>query len=300
MNLTYLRAFYTTVKCNSISKAAKELHMTQPGVSMQIQKLENEMKFKLLNRSNTGVSVTDAGAIILEFADSMLALEDNLQKKLEELNNTTSKLSIACCKSLGEDIMPCSIYTFKEIHCNVDVSMEIDNSYGILKKLLNHETNIGIIQGIVDDSYSKDLNFLPLMDDKLVLVGSGDCDLNSISKEELYNLPLILREEDSANRKLLESLLKPNGINYSDLNIVLSLNSPNSIKSSITYGKGFSFLPESTITHELRSKKLKKIKIENVDLPFEYYIAIRKNSILTSYEDKFIDFLSSKNRCFCY
>lgn len=87
MNLTYLRSFYTTVKCNSISKAAKQLHLTQPGVSMQIQKLENDINFKLLNRSNTGVSLTSAGEIIFEFAESMLSIEDNLQKKLDELKN---------------------------------------------------------------------------------------------------------------------------------------------------------------------------------------------------------------------
>ncbi|MDZ5044265.1 LysR family transcriptional regulator, partial [Clostridium perfringens] len=111
MNLTYLRSFYTTVKCNSISKAAKQLHLTQPGVSMQIQKLENDINFKLLNRSNTGVSLTSAGEIIFEFAESMLSIEDNLQKKLYELKNINSKLIISCCKSLGEHVMPCSIYT---------------------------------------------------------------------------------------------------------------------------------------------------------------------------------------------
>ncbi|HJF36646.1 MAG TPA: LysR family transcriptional regulator, partial [Clostridium perfringens] len=169
MNLTYLRSFYTTVKCNSISKAAKQLHLTQPGVSMQIQKLENDINFKLLNRSNTGVSLTSAGEIIFEFAESMLSIEDNLQKKLDELKNINSKLIISCCKSLGEHVMPCSIYTFKEIHYKTDISMEIDNTSDILKKLTNHETNIGIIQGKPSDC--KNLELIPLMTDNLVLVG---------------------------------------------------------------------------------------------------------------------------------
>lgn len=298
MNLTYLRSFYTTVKCNSISKAAKQLHMTQPGVSMQIQKLENEINFKLLNRSNTGVSLTDSGLIIFEFAESMLSLEDNLQKKLDELQNVNSKLTISCCKSLGEHVMPCSIYTFKEIYCNIDVSMEIENSSDILKKLANHQINIGIVQGKPEND--KDFEILPLTNDNLVLVGGKDTNIKSIDIDELYTLPLILREDGSSNKAILESLFKSNGLDYNKLNIVLSLNSPQSIKSSIAFGQGYSFVPEITIAHELRRKTLKKININNINLPFEYYIVFRKNCTLSPYEEKFIDFIHSKKRCFCY
>lgn len=298
MNLIYLRSFYTAVKCNSISKAAKQLHLTQPGVSMQIQKLENEMNFKLLNRSNSGVSLTKAGALTFEFAESMLSLQDNLEKQLDELNNVKSKLNVSCCKSLGEHVMPCSIYTFKEIHCSIDVAMEIDNTSEVLKKLANHETNIGIIQGKPDHEH--DFEIIPLMSDKLILVGGKDTNIKSVNIEELHKLPLILREDGSANRCISEGVLKSNDIDCDQLNVVLSLNSPQSIKSSITFGQGYAFLPEISIIHELRSGTLKKINIENITLPFEYYIVIRKNYNLSPVEKKFVDFLSSKKRCFCY
>ena len=298
MNLTYLRSFYTTVKCNSISKASKKLHLTQPGVSMQIQKLENDINFKLLNRSNTGVSLTSAGEILFEFAESMLSIEDNLQKKLDELKNTNSKLIISCCKSLGEHVMPCSIYTFKEIHYKIDISMEIDNTSDILKKLTNHETNLGIIQGKPKDF--KNLEFIPLMEDKLVLVGGKNTPFKSLNIEKLSSLPLITREEGSSNKFLIEEGLKENHVDIDKLNFVLSLNSPQSIKSSVSFGQGYSFLPEISLNHELRSGELKKINIEDLSLPFKYYIALRKNYKLDYYEEKFVDFLSSKKRCFCY
>lgn len=298
MNLTYLRSFYTTVKCNSMSKASKQLHLTQPGVSLQIQKLENEINFKLLNRSNNGVSLTSAGEIVFQFAESMLSIEDNLQKKLSELKNINSKLIISCCKNLGEHIMPCSIYTFKEIHNNINVSMEIDNSSNVLKKLLNLETNIGIVQGKPKDN--KNLEIIPLMSDKLVLVGGKYTHFKSITIDNLKELPLITREDGSANKELLTIALKENKIDINKLNFVLSLNSPQSIKSSISFGQGYAFLPSKTLNHELRSGALKKIKIENIQLPFEYYIVLRKNYKLDYYEEKFVDFLTSKKRCFCY
>lgn len=298
MNLTYLRSFYTTVKCNSISKASKKLHLTQPGVSMQIQKLENDINFKLLNRSNTGVSLTSAGEILFEFAESMLSIEDNLQKKLDELKNINSKLIISCCKSLGEHVMPCSIYTFKEIHYKTDISMEIDNTSNILKKLTNHETNIGIIQGKPKEH--KNLELIPLMSDNLVLVGGKNTLFKSIDIKTLSTLPLITREEGSWNKLLIEESLKENKLDINKLNFVLSLNSPQSIKSSVSFGQGYSFLPEISLTHELRSGELKKINIKDLNLSFKYYIALRKNYKLDYYEEKFVDFLTSKKRCFCY
>ncbi len=80
MNLDYLRSFYITVKCNSISKAAKHLHLTQPGLSMQIQNLEDEVGAMLLIRSNKGVELTEEGRIVFEHAATMLSLESNIKK----------------------------------------------------------------------------------------------------------------------------------------------------------------------------------------------------------------------------
>lgn len=75
MNLDYLKSFYVTVKCNSISKAAKQLHLTQPGLSMQVQNLEDEVGAKLLIRSNKGVELTEEGKIVFEHATTMLSIQ---------------------------------------------------------------------------------------------------------------------------------------------------------------------------------------------------------------------------------
>lgn len=298
MNLIYLRSFYTTVKCNSISKAAKELHLSQPGLSMQLQSLENEIGSKLLNRSNRGVDLTDEGKLVFEFSESMLSLQDNLEMKLKNLKQNKSKLSLSACKSLGEQILPCSIYTFKEIHFNIDVSMDVDSSSNIIKKLLNHDTNVGIIHEL--ENIPDTLNTEKIMSDKLVLVGGKDSSIDSISLYKLTSLPLILREEGSGTLSLLEKYLKNNGLSINNLNVLLSLNSPESIKSSVISGRGYTFLPELSITHELRTGTLKKIKIEDTQIPFDYFLVLRKNYCLADSEEKFLNFLTSKKRCFCY
>lgn len=297
MNITYLRSFYTTVKFNSISKAAKELHLTQPGLSMQLQSLENEIGSKLLNRSNKGVELTDEGAVVYEYAGTMISLADNLERDLNNLKTKKSSLVICSCKSLGEHILPCSIYTFKEIHFNIDISMGIYNSQNVLKKLLNHDANIGIVTGV---DIPENIVAAPIMHDNLILVSGRNAEKTNITLDEVLSLPLILREQGSGILTLLENALKEKLLTFNNLNVLISLNSVESIKSSVSSGRGYAFLPESVVSQELKTGNLKKINIEDFKIPFDYYIAFRENYTLTEYERKFADFLTSKKRCFCY
>ncbi|MCF6460956.1 LysR family transcriptional regulator [Clostridium sp. Cult3] len=297
MNLDYLRSFYVTVKCNSISKAAKVLHLTQPGLSMQIQNLEDEIGATLLERSNKGVELTDEGRIVFEHATTMLSLQDNIKKSLRDLEKDKKTLSICACKSLGEYVLPCSIYTFREIYTDVDVKLEVYNTNTVIKKLLSHDTNIGIITGFHE---FKNITTVPILSDRLLLVSGPYEEHNEIYIDEVLNIPLILREEDSNNRAVLANILLKHGINIDDLNIVLSSNSPESIKSTVASGRGFAFLPEVVIKQELRRGILKQIEIKDFDANFSYYFAYRNNYEFKGYEKTFKNFITSKKRCFCY
>lgn len=297
MNLDYLRSFYVTVKCNSISKAAKKLHLTQPGLSMQIQNLEDEVGATLLIRSNKGVELTEEGRVVFEHATTMLSLENNIRKSLEDMEKSKKTLSIVSCKSLGEYVLPCSIYTFKEIYTDVDVSLEVYNTATVIQKLLSHDTNIGIITGPCN---LDNIETIPILADNLILVGGPRAELDNITIDELTNIPLILREEDSTNRLLLSNILSKHLIDISDLNTVLSSNSPESIKSSVSSGRGFAFLPEIVVKQDLRRGDLVRIHIKDFDSDFNYHLAHRKNYKFTGYEKVFKKFITSSKRCFCY
>lgn len=84
MNFEYLQSFYITVKCNSISKAAEALHLTQPGLSMQLKNLEKEIGADLLIRSNKGVRPTEEGKIIYNYADTILSMKDNIERDIKK------------------------------------------------------------------------------------------------------------------------------------------------------------------------------------------------------------------------
>lgn len=296
MNLEYLQSFYTTVIQNSISKAANVLHLSQPGLSGQLKSLENELGVTLLIRSNKGVKLTEEGEVVFNYAETLLSIQGNIKRDLVNLNQEVPKLMIGACKSVGEYALPCSLFTFKDVHEEVAIHMEVVNSTKVIEKLQDHTINLGIVQ---HDFGVTDLTLEPIVLDELVLVGNNIISPDKISARDLKAFPLILREEKSGTRHIMEEALKSKNISLEDLNIIYDLNSPGAIKSSIVAGKGFSFLPRIVVATELKNKALKIVEIDDFKIDFSYYLATRKNYTLTEYEELFKNFIVSNKRGFC-
>ncbi|OPJ57266.1 LysR family transcriptional regulator [Alkalithermobacter paradoxus] len=295
MNLQYLRSFFVTVKLNSISKAAKVLHLTQPGLSMQIQSLEKDLGISLLNRSNRGVELTEGGKIVFDYANTILSLQENIDRDLENLKVNRKNLLIGSCKAIGEYALPCSIYVFKQDHKDVEINMEISNTSEVIENLINRNINIGIIHG---DIKEKNIQTVKITQDRLLLVTSLPLMKDTITLDELVKLPLIFREQGSGVRDTIIKGLS-DSLSIDNLNIIYELNSMEAIKSSVIAGKGISFIPELSIKRELKDGTLKKIDIENIDLTCEFYVAYRKDYSLSPFENEFIKFIKSSKRGFC-
>ncbi|QZY53849.1 LysR family transcriptional regulator [Crassaminicella profunda] len=296
MNLQHLRSFYITVKCNSISKAAKTLHLTQPGLSMQLQNLEKELNASLLTRSNKGVKLTEEGKVVFDYADTLLSIQGNIERDLKSLQQDQPQLMIGSCKSVGDYALPCSIYTFKQLHKEVNIQLEVNSSTEVIENLRQHTINIGIIQ---HDPKVNDMVTQTIISDELLLVGNQKDAPKQISLEELKKLPLILREKNSGTRYLVREALERKGIGLEDLNVIYDLNSLEAIKSSILAGKGFSFLPKLIIQQELKELSIQPVVVEDLTIHFDYYIASRKKYKFTHYEQMFVDFIISHKRGFC-
>ena len=296
MNLQYLNAFYVTVQLNSISKAAKKLHLTQPGLSMQIQSLEKELESTFLIRSNKGVELTEAGKILFEYANTILSMQNNIERDLQNLKSDKKELLIGSCKAVGEYALPCSIYIYKQDFKNVNIYFEINNTEDIIKNLLDRTINIGIVHG---NTAADNIKTDKITTDRLLLVTPLPLIRDTISLNEFKKLPLIFREEGSGTRQTIKEALLPFDISIEDLNIIYELNSMEAIKTSVLSGKGISFIPELSIKRELRDADLREIKIEGLNISSEFFIAYREDHDLASYEKEFINFIKSSRRGFC-
>lgn len=296
MNLQYLKAFYITVQLNSISKAAKRLHLTQPGLSMQIQSLEKDLEVTLLSRSNKGVELTEAGEVVFDYANTILSMRDNIERDLKNLKSNKKQLLLGSCKAVGEYALPCSIYIYKQDFDDVDINFEINNTDDVIKSLLDRSINIGILHG---DRTAESIKTEKITSDRLILVTSLPLMKDTITIDEFKKLPLIFRESGSGTHQTIKNHLDTYDIEIEDLNIIYELNSMEAIKTSVLSGKGISFIPELSIKRELRDGNLKEIKVEDLDIFSEFFIAYRKDHSLSLYEKEFIKFIKSSKRGFC-
>lgn len=296
MDFQYLKSFYTTVKYNSISKAAVALHLTQPGLSLQLKKMEDEMGTKLLIRSNKGVKLTEEGKVVYNYASTILSIQGNIKRDLESLQDSSPTLMIGSCRAVGEYALPCSLYLFKKICSEVKIDIKLMNSSKVIQKLLDHTINIGIIQG---DSKTEGISTEAIVSDELLLVGHSSRRKKVISLEELKKMQLILRERSSSTRRLLEEALEKTGISLDQLNVIYNLDSPGAIRASVLAGDGFSFLPKLMIKRELREGTLEQIQVNQLHIVFNYYIAYRKDHVFSECERDFVNFIHSNRRGFC-
>ncbi len=288
MNLDYLKSFFVIVESNSISKAARKLHLTQPGLSMQLQNLENEIGAKLLIRSNKGVKLTKEGKMVYEQAKNILTIEQNIRQNIKEIQSEKDILNVASCKSFGQYVLPNLIFRFRESHPDLQVNLNINSTCNIIKSFMSHETNIGII---TDAHNYDDITSYPLMEDKLALLSSVH-GKDELTLDELREVPLIIRDDSSCTRLLLSDFIKPYGLDLNDLNIILSSNSLETIKSTIISGHGYSFLPKLFAIDELKMGTLKEVKVP-IDTSFSYHFASREDKYLSSYEQEFKEFILS-------
>jgi DNA-binding transcriptional LysR family regulator len=305
VKIEYLRSFYYTARCKSISKASEALHISQPGLSKQLQKLEENFSLPLLQRSNKGVILTEIGQKVFDYAETILHLEENLYNEIEKIKNENKHLVIAACQNFGSFYFASKIHKFEENYNELRIKIDTFNSSDVLNNVLKHDYNLGILAGMENCDhlfFEKNCDECPYIDkydffeDSLVLCASREFEKDKIKEEEIKKIPIIMREKDSSAYNLLDNYLTEIGIDINNLNISLVSNSVNITKQSIINGTTLGFLPKSSINSELEKKMLKIIDINSEKtemLNFNYSLIKRKDYQLNQYEQNFYDFILS-------
>lgn len=203
--------FATVAELGNITKTANRLGYTQSGVSQQIQSLENECGFRLLNRSRSGVTLTKEGELILHYVKQLLDADQNIRMASEDiLNLTTGSISIGCFTSLAVTMMPEIIREFSDLYPGIEVKV-FNRNYSFIEGLL-YEDKIDC--AFVALPSRDDFLINELMHDQLMVILHKDHPLASsanISTAQFQHLPYILSGE--AHRYIRGKVLSLEDIN---------------------------------------------------------------------------------------
>jgi LysR family transcriptional regulator, transcriptional activator of the cysJI operon len=306
MDLSHLSTYCTVVEAGSISRAAKELFVTQPAVSLKIQELEEHYQVQLLDRTNRGVSPTETGLFVYGEAQKVIALLASIEREIELSRNPIEDLVVGASSTLGNSALPCTLLIYRGRYPGYNIIIDIGNSQEIIEKLLSRRVEIALVEGpISEDRMAQlekdDIVITKIARTKLILAASCEGqykDISSVNIDELMELPLIMRETGSGIKATFEQTVASKGLSAQDFNIIYELTTGNAIVSAVSSDMGLTLLPVMSLRKELRHKILRSIPLKNIHFRHDFNLLYRPESKKMSHKT-FIEILISEERGFC-
>ena len=292
MNYTFhqLQLFLKIVEKRSITKAAEELHLTQPAVSIQLKNLQDQFDIPLTEVVGRQLYVTEFGAEIAEIAKRIINEVAKIDYKTYTYKGILSgKLKFAVV-STGKYVMPYFLSGFVKKFSEIDLEMDVTNKSKVLESLKNNEIDFALVSVLPVDIK---IDSEPLLENKLYLMCKNDFEGNSIIKKKSFfeDIQLLYREEGSATRFVMEKFFEKNNIKT---NIKMQLTSNESIKQAVIAGLGYSVLPIIGCRNEIKSNELKIINMEGFPIKSEWNLVWLKNKSLSPVAQKFLEYVQSE------
>jgi len=255
-----LLVFIEVVEKKNFSRAAEELHMTQPSVSQQIQILEKNLGTKLLNRTNKFVELTKAGEIVYSHAKEITGLYKRMSTLVDDLmHEANGLLKIGASYTFGEYVLPHILANLKLKFPNVIPSVQIGNTREIAQAVLAHQIDVGIVEG---EYVHQNVFMETVATDELYIMAGVNHSLSKnkeVTIEQLGRETWIVREEGSGTREATDRLFET--LNISPTTLV-EFGSTQLIKEAVEAGLGISYLSDLTVKKE---KLLNTIFLLNVE-----------------------------------
>lgn len=289
MELRHLEIFCKVVELKGFSKAADALHLTQPTISSHIKALEDALQVRLLDRLGREIVPTKAGNILYNYAKEIVRLKKEAKEALDQfIGRMKGNLEIGGSTIPGEYILPSLISEFKKIYPEIIVTLRIGDTKDVATMVLEGEAEIGVVGAKVEDTHIENREFLK---DSLILVAPPSYPVSKISIRDFKGIPLVFREKGSGSRKAFEEIIKENGLDKGDLNIVAEMGSTEAVKQAVKSGLGVSILSRLAVQAELAKKTLKEVKVADLSIVRSFYIITHKLRAKSPICQAFLEFL---------
>ncbi|MBI3776438.1 MAG: LysR family transcriptional regulator [Gammaproteobacteria bacterium] len=261
MDTATLRAFLFVAKTQSFSKAAQQLHITQPAVSKRVAALEAELNTRLFDRIGKKISLTQAGTALLPRAQHILDEMADSRRALTNLSgNISGLLSIGTSHHIGLHRLPQILRAFHTAHPEVELDLRFMDSEAVCATVAKGELELGIVTLPLEPV--KNLVMTPIWDDPLGVIVAPHHPLaksQRVRPESLARYPAVLPGHGTYTREILERAFAPLGIRIPGR---MSTNYLETIKMLVTIGLGWSVLPLTMVS----GSKLHVLKLQGVNL----------------------------------
>lgn len=287
--LRQLKVFEAVARLLSFSRAAEELHLTQPAVSTQVRKLEEHAGNALFEQFGKKISLTPAGTELLQISRAIIQQFEAAENAMMQLKGVSGgKLNVSVI-SAGDYFFPRLLVEFASRQ-GVTLNFTVHNRAGLLTHIAENLTDLAIMVRPPTDLDTVNQPFAP---HPYVIVAAPKHPLVGVKKiplERLMHEPFVVREKASDTWHSMEDGF---GGDLSGINIAMEIRSTETIKQAVIVGMGVSFVSAHTVSQEMRAGSLCVLDIEGFPLMFNWYVVHRRSKRLPPVAQAFKDFLLS-------
>jgi DNA-binding transcriptional LysR family regulator len=289
LTLRQFRVFEAVARHLSFSKAAAELHLSQPAVSMQVRGIEAILGLPLTEQLGKKIYLTEAGREVLHASRQITARLDDLQANLMQLRGIDSgRLNLAVTttvSAVATDILA----RFRGKHPNVSIHLDVSNRESVLNQLAANRIDLAIMGQVPD---GLDLEATRFMDNPLVVIAPPDHPLalkkKKVSIRDLASEPFLVREAGSGTRGAMERFFADRG---QELRTSMEMSSNEAIKQAVQAGLGLGILSLQTLELELALKRLVVLDVEGFPIMRHWYVVHRVDKRLSPATQAFKEFV---------
>src|SRR5258708_17376203 len=254
MNLRHLSVFHGVAKAGSVNAAAQLLHTSQPAVSRELRTLENRLGVPLFDRLARGMRMTEAGQVLLGYAERIFGLEAAAERAICELADLEGgHLAIGASNTLGTSLLPALVASFHTRYPKVSLNLQVGNTQEIVKGALDSRFALGFVEGRIRDEAIEAKEFRR---DRIVAVVAPQHPLakaNARSVQALADSPAILREPGSGTREIVERAFARHRVT---LRCGLQISSSEALKQTAMDGGGVGWISQLCVVEEPRPGRL--------------------------------------------
>lgn len=292
ITIQQLEALASLAEERSFSEAAKKMLLSQPSMSKHIKNLETFTNCRLINRTKTGISLTEEGSVLYGYAKKILKIRDEAREKIISLGDTISgHIFIATSTIPSTYILPSVLTGLRKRHPDIQIHILSSDSDDVVDMVLGSQVEIGFIGREIHD---RRLNCEPVWEDELILVAKKGHRMESSGPagiQDILDEPFILREKGSGTRSIFEHYLSAQNLPpLSRFSIACELGSSEAVKEAVIEGLGISVISVHAVKRELRQGLVVRIPLRSPRILRSFSIVTRKQFVPLPHHRAFLEY----------
>lgn len=291
--LHQLKVFEAVARHSSFTRAAEELFLTQPTISMQVKQLSKTVGLPLFEQVGKKLYLTPAGKELYSTCQDVFDRLSQFEIAIADLKGLKQGTLRLAVVTTAKYVIPRILGPFCQRYPGIDVSLTVTNHQYVLDSLAANRDDLYIISQLPDDSEAQTY---PFMENPLVVLAPHNHPLaqeQNISLERLAEEPFIMREPGSGTRKTIQKLFDSHGLS---MKVKLDLSSNEAIKQAIAGGMGISILSKHTLALEGTHSQLTILDVQGFPIERQWYVVYPAGKQLSAIAQAFFDYLLNEGK----